>query len=136
MLFLLLLILLSLLLMLLSLLSMLFCITFIILPTVAVDGCCNRIVITQLLQKCKTTAPQTFQDSLRLAYCRIWKAILEGDEKGLEREAEKLGVKSRYRLLACILTGRSWSAIKSNLSTEYTSQEVGMAVWLWYILEV
>lgn len=66
---------------------------------------------------------QKFPDTLRLTYCRLWKAILEGDEEGLAKEAGELGVGKRYQLLACILTGRSWESVQTGLTKQYTKSE-------------
>lgn len=52
-------------------------------------------------------------DSFRMAYARLWRAVIDADEPGMQRAALDLGGGDAYRLFTCILTRRSWRSVSS-----------------------
>ena len=48
----------------------------------------------------------------RLSYARLWKALVDGDERAIELESKALGGGSAHRLFSSILTHRSWDKVK------------------------
>ncbi|RKP07384.1 ABC1 family-domain-containing protein, partial [Thamnocephalis sphaerospora] len=63
--------------------------------------------------------PQQLQSD----YARLWRAILKRDEQGMRTYAMRIGGLDTHRLFACILTGRSWSAVESDLTQSRTQAE-------------
>ncbi|EDQ86515.1 uncharacterized protein MONBRDRAFT_33784 [Monosiga brevicollis MX1] len=51
--------------------------------------------------------PETF----RLEYCRLWRAIIEGDAAGIERHATTMNAGEYYPLFAAMLTYKPWDAV-------------------------
>lgn len=52
-------------------------------------------------------------DEFRLAFGSFWRALMWGDEEGMERASLALG-SDAHRLLSAIVTHRPWSAIEKN----------------------
>jgi len=52
-------------------------------------------------------------DSFRRDYCRLWRALVEGDEKEIKLRCDRLHVGSAFTLLAAMLTMRPWDDITS-----------------------
>lgn len=73
---------------------------------------------------------QTLSDDIRLNYCRLWQSILRADVNGIKNYAEALGVRKLYPLFACIVTARSWHAVRTGVDRiSFTKQEV-VILWL------
>lgn len=51
-------------------------------------------------------------DDFRLAYARLWRALVDGDEREICESADALGGGDAHRLFSCILTQRSWDNIR------------------------
>ena len=52
-------------------------------------------------------------DSFRRDYCRLWRALVKGDEKEIKLRCENMSVGPAYTLLAAMLTMRPWDDITS-----------------------
>lgn len=52
-------------------------------------------------------------DTFRRDYCRLWRALVLGDEKEIKLRCENLHVGKAYTLLAAVLTMRPWDDIVS-----------------------
>lgn len=62
---------------------------------------------------------------MRTEYSGLWLSILDKDMKGMKKHGEALGVGSLYDLFACMVAGRSWTAIQSGITqSKHTVQEV------------
>jgi len=53
------------------------------------------------------------KDSFRRDYCRLWRALVVGDEKEIKLRCERMHVGPAFTLLAAILTMRPWDDITS-----------------------
>jgi aarF domain-containing kinase len=53
------------------------------------------------------------KDSFRRDYCRLWRALVVGDEKEIKFRCERMHVGPAFTLLAAILTMRPWDDITS-----------------------
>ncbi|XP_014282128.1 aarF domain-containing kinase 1 isoform X1 [Halyomorpha halys] len=63
-------------------------------------------------------------DKVRTEYSGLWLSILDKDMKGMKKHGEALGVGSLYDLFACMVAGRSWTAIQSGITqSKHTVQE-------------
>ena len=63
-------------------------------------------------------------EQLRISYCRLWKALIDGDMPGVERACSDMGVPHLYRIMASVLTQRSWETISNGkLNVPRTSEE-------------
>lgn len=47
----------------------------------------------------------------RSKYSNLWLALMQADTKSIEKHATELGVGELYGILACVVSGRPWSAI-------------------------
>ncbi|XP_068195696.1 aarF domain-containing protein kinase 1 [Antennarius striatus] len=65
---------------------------------------------------------QELKPDFRLDYCRLWKALIDGDMPGMERYSRQLGAGDLYPLFACILTARSWNAVNAGIGSLPVSQ--------------
>lgn len=65
----------------------------------------------------------TMKDDVRLEYCKLWQSIIELDNEGIKKHSEALGVGEYYGLLTCIVTGRSWEAVQSGITTKHQTVE-------------
>lgn len=54
---------------------------------------------------------QTITDDFRVTYCKLWQALLKGDESGIQKQATKLGVGQYHRLFACMVAARTFDDI-------------------------
>ncbi|KAG8188058.1 hypothetical protein JTE90_009931 [Oedothorax gibbosus] len=67
-------------------------------------------------------------DQFRFEYSNMWLSLMKADLKGVEYWGRKLGVGDLYALLACIVTGRSWTAVTKGIekfkSTSDEEQEI------------
>uniref|UniRef100_A0A1I8HDE2 ABC1 domain-containing protein n=1 Tax=Macrostomum lignano TaxID=282301 RepID=A0A1I8HDE2_9PLAT len=60
----------------------------------------------------------------RLSYCRLWRAIIDGDLAGIRASADSLGCGHLYGLFACMVSGRSWRAVSAGVSrSEFSTEE-------------
>lgn len=50
-------------------------------------------------------------------YCRLWMSLIKGDLSGVERYSRRLGAGDLYPLFACVLTGRTWTAVNAGISS-------------------
>ncbi|XP_048830020.1 aarF domain-containing protein kinase 1 isoform X2 [Brienomyrus brachyistius] len=67
---------------------------------------------------------QVLKQAFRLDYCRLWRALMKADMKGVERYSRRLGAGDMFPLFACVLTGRSWASLNAGISqTAVTSLE-------------
>lgn len=64
-------------------------------------------------------------DSFRMAYARLWRAVIDADEPGMRQAALDLGGGDAYRLFTCILTQRPWRSVSSpgSISRARTREE-------------
>ena len=53
-------------------------------------------------------------DTLRKDYCRLWRALVTGDEPTIKEQCEKLNAGKAFTLLAAMLTMRPWDDIVSD----------------------
>ncbi|RKP23596.1 ABC1 family-domain-containing protein, partial [Syncephalis pseudoplumigaleata] len=60
---------------------------------------------------------------LQTDYARLWRAILDRDEEDMRKYALRIGGFNTHRLFACILTGRSWSAVETDLTQARSEAE-------------
>lgn len=68
---------------------------------------------------------KVLNQAFRLDYCRLWRALMKADMKGVERYSRRLGAGDMFALFACVLTARSWAALNAGISrTAVTSLEV------------
>ena len=66
---------------------------------------------------------------VRTEYSGLWLSILDKDMVGMKKHSEALGVGSLYDLFACMVSGRTWVAIKSGITeNKHTDLEVYIAV--------
>ena len=56
----------------------------------------------------------TLTDDFRIAYCKLWQALLKGDTEKIKKQAQKLGVGKYYGLFACMVASRTWEDITSS----------------------
>ncbi|XP_023684597.2 aarF domain-containing protein kinase 1 isoform X1 [Paramormyrops kingsleyae] len=67
---------------------------------------------------------QVLNQAFRLDYCRLWRALMKADMKGVERYSRRLGAGDMFPLFACVLTARSWASLNAGISrTAVTSLE-------------
>ncbi|KAK7571912.1 hypothetical protein V9T40_014384 [Parthenolecanium corni] len=59
----------------------------------------------------------TLSDDFRFEYAQLWISILNSDVESMSHHCTALGVPDLFWLFASMVTGRSWDAIKSGLST-------------------
>ncbi|CAM9216254.1 unnamed protein product, partial [Heterosigma akashiwo] len=50
-------------------------------------------------------------DDFRFDYCRLWRALVTADIKGIKYHCQKMGAGPMYTLLAAMLTSRPWDEI-------------------------
>ena len=63
-------------------------------------------------------------EELRISYCRLWKALIDGDMPGVEQACSEMGVQDLYRIMASVLTQRSWETIaERKLNVPRTQEE-------------
>lgn len=63
-------------------------------------------------------------DKVRTEYSGLWLSILDKDMKGMKKHGEALGVGPLYDLFACMVAGRSWTAIQSGITqSKHTVRE-------------
>uniref|UniRef100_A0A023F2D9 Protein kinase domain-containing protein n=2 Tax=Triatoma infestans TaxID=30076 RepID=A0A023F2D9_TRIIF len=63
-------------------------------------------------------------DKVRNEYSGLWLSILDKDMEGMKKHSEALGVGSLYGLFACMVSGRSWTAIESGITvTKHSFKE-------------
>lgn len=56
----------------------------------------------------------TLNDDFRIAYCKLWQAILKGDTDKIKKQAHNLGVGKYFGLFACMVASRTWEDITSS----------------------
>ena len=70
---------------------------------------------------------QTLTDEFRGHYSQMWLSMINADIVGMKRHAEAMNVGHLYGLFACILTARSWTALRSGISRhQFSEAEVGI----------
>ena len=70
--------------------------------------------------------PQRLTDELRLSYCRLWWALIRGDQSDIQRHCLALNAGELYPLMACMVTARAWENIQTGISESQRSRaEVG-----------
>ena len=69
---------------------------------------------------------QELTDDFRLNYCRLWQALLNRDREAIRRYCLKLNAGEKlYRLLACMITARSWKNVDGGITnSKRTNVEV------------
>lgn len=55
-------------------------------------------------------------DQFRSSYSNLWLALIQANEKSIEKHASELGVGELYGILACVVSGRPWSAVKVGIT--------------------
>ncbi|XP_013398397.1 uncharacterized aarF domain-containing protein kinase 1 [Lingula anatina] len=66
----------------------------------------------------------TLTDSFRLNYGHLWTSLLDADLEGMKHYADVMGCGDLYGLFACVVTGRSWTAISSGIKeVSYSTEE-------------
>ena len=61
---------------------------------------------------------------LRISYCRLWKALIDGDMPGVKQACTDMGVPDLHQIMAAVLTQRSWETIADGkLNVPRTSEE-------------
>jgi aarF domain-containing kinase len=60
---------------------------------------------------------------LQTDYAHLWRAILERNEEDMRTYALRIGGFNTHRLFACILTGRSWSTVETDLTQARSEAE-------------
>lgn len=53
-------------------------------------------------------------DSFRRDYCRLWHALITGDEQQIKSYCQRLNAGNMYTLLAAVLTMKPWDEIVSS----------------------
>ncbi|KAL1131665.1 hypothetical protein AAG570_011278, partial [Ranatra chinensis] len=56
-------------------------------------------------------------ESVRAEYSGLWLSILNKDMDSMKKHSEALGAGSLYDLFVCMVSGRTWSSIKSGITT-------------------
>ncbi|KAI6652170.1 aarF domain-containing protein kinase 1-like [Oopsacas minuta] len=63
-------------------------------------------------------------NQLRISYCRLWKALIDGDMPGVEQACRDMGVPDLHQIMAAVLTQRSWETIANKkLNVPRTAEE-------------
>ena len=73
---------------------------------------------------CFCSVLQYLTDKFRLNYCQLWQALIYRDKAAIQHYCTELHAGHMYRLLACMVTARSWVKIESGLtkSTRTTAE--------------
>lgn len=59
---------------------------------------------------------QILEEQFRHRYSQMWLAVLNADQKGMQKWAAELGVDDKlFRLLACIMTAKPWEAVSRGI---------------------
>ena len=64
-----------------------------------------------------------YDDTFRLAYASLWKALINFDEQQIRSISQDLGGVAAYKLFACMLTARSWEGVQSLSSKPSRTKE-------------
>lgn len=65
-------------------------------------------------------------DEFRLRYAELWMALLRADVNALRRVGHQLGVRGDlYKILSCIVCGRSWAAVSAGIDKRKVSASEG-----------
>lgn len=59
---------------------------------------------------------QHLTDEFRLDYCRLWQALIHQNQEEIKYYCTKLHAGHLYRLLACMVTARSWGSIEGGVT--------------------
>ena len=60
---------------------------------------------------------QELTDDFRLSYCHLWQALLNRDREAIRHYCLKLNAGEKlYRLLACMITARSWENVDGGIT--------------------
>ncbi|XP_055343434.1 aarF domain-containing protein kinase 1-like [Paramacrobiotus metropolitanus] len=65
----------------------------------------------------------TIPEHIRLAYAKMWIAILNADIANMRVHAKELGVEEWFDLLACMLTARSWKGVSTGVQASSISPD-------------
>ncbi|KAH9507182.1 putative aarF domain-containing protein kinase 1 [Bulinus truncatus] len=67
---------------------------------------------------------QTLTDEFRMHYSQMWLAMINADIEGMKTHASALNVGDLFGLFACMLSARSWKAIKAGIDkNKFTAEE-------------
>ncbi|XP_064484015.1 aarF domain-containing protein kinase 1-like isoform X2 [Ornithodoros turicata] len=68
-------------------------------------------------------------NKFRLQYARLWLALLRADVNTLKVVGGELGVRGDlYKILMCIISGRSWTAVSEGIDKRKTSAKEGQEI--------
>ncbi|XP_055016353.1 aarF domain-containing protein kinase 1 isoform X2 [Boleophthalmus pectinirostris] len=76
----------------------------------------------EYIQKHGINVNEVLQKDFRVEYCKLWQALINRDLKEMEQSSRRLGAGDLYPLFACVLTGRSWTAVNSGISSAPITQ--------------
>ena len=63
------------------------------------------------------SCPQKLTDDFRLNYCRLWQALIDRDREAIRKYCLELNAGEKlYRLLACMITARSWENVEGGIT--------------------
>ena len=66
---------------------------------------------------------QTLTDKFRVHYGKLWLSLIRADINGISKYSAKLGVGNLFGLFACMVTGRSWTAVSQGIDKMKFSKE-------------
>ena len=68
---------------------------------------------------------QTLTKKFQYDYAHLWLSIINSDIEKLKEDTRRFDSDVYYGLLACVISGRSWSAIQKGVNmVKYTNFEV------------
>lgn len=65
-------------------------------------------------------------DQFRSNYSNLWLALIQADMKSIQNYAKELGVGELYGILACVVSGRPWSAVVRGI-TEHIDRKAAQS---------
>lgn len=65
---------------------------------------------------------QSLSDEFRVNYCKLWQALINDDQAAIKHYCVELNAGELYRLLACMVTARSWAKIESGITNSSRSR--------------
>lgn len=65
---------------------------------------------------------KSLSDEFRVNYCKLWQALINDDHDAIKHYCIELNAGELYRLLACMVTARSWAKIESGITNSSRSR--------------
>ena len=56
---------------------------------------------------------QQLNEQFRIDYCRLWLALISGDQVAIQKASQAMGTGDQAELFACMVSGRSWESVNS-----------------------